>query len=66
MIGKEKYVVMREMLLLGFTEGQIARRVRVDLRTVKRYVYMSEAEFDGLGSQTREGLLGIGIIFWIF
>ncbi|MFI3165538.1 MAG: DDE-type integrase/transposase/recombinase [Bacillota bacterium] len=56
MIGKEKYVVMREMLSLGFTEGQIARRVRVDLRTVKRYVYMPEAEFDGLGFRARDGL----------
>lgn len=56
MIGKEKYVVMREMLSLGFTEGQIARRVRMDLRTVKRYVYMPEAEFDGLGFRAREGL----------
>ncbi len=46
MIGSEKFKMVKELSNLGMNMSQISKKMRMDYRTVQRYISMKDEEYE--------------------
>ena len=56
MIGSEKFKMVKELSSLGMNMTQISKKMRMDYRTVQRYISMTDEEYESIGRKTLSGL----------
>ena len=56
MIGSEKFKMVKELSNLGMNMTQISKKMRMDYRTVQRYMSMTDEEYESIGHKTISGL----------